>query len=63
MDSQDVIKIGHEAKRETEAFINRHINDSDKGWPKICLAGSAYTGYRQAQPVRKLEMRHTVPTK
>jgi hypothetical protein len=49
MDSQDLIIIGHRAKSETEAFINRHLNDSAKGWPKTCLCSGAYTQYRQEQ--------------
>ncbi len=52
MDSQDVTKISHKAKRETEAFINTHINDHAKGWPVI-HGGSVYTGYRQKKNVRK----------
>ena len=55
MDSQDVAKISHEAKRETEAFINNHINDQAKGWPVI-HGGSVDTGYRQKKTVRKSDM-------
>ncbi len=55
MDSQDVTKISHEAKRETEAFINNHINDEAKGWPVI-HGGSVDTGYRQKKNVRKSDM-------
>ena len=47
MDSQDTIKIGHKAKSETEAFINRHINDQAKGWPKNYLYSSNYAEYCQ----------------
>ena len=53
MDSQDLIKIGNRAKSETEAFINRHLNDHAKGWPKNCLYGTAYTQYSQEQQVTK----------
>ena len=53
MDSQDIIKIGHKAKSETEAFINSHLNDRAKGWPKLCPCRSAYTGYRQEQQAGK----------
>jgi len=49
MDSQDINKTGYKAKNETEDFINRYINDSAKGWPKICLCGSADAGYRQGR--------------
>lgn len=55
MDSQDVAKISHKAKRETEAFINNHINDQAKGWPVI-HGGSVYTGYREKKNVRKSDM-------
>jgi hypothetical protein len=47
MDSQDLIKISHKAKSETEAFINRHLNDRAKGWPKNYLYGTADTQYPQ----------------
>jgi len=53
MDSQDLIIIGHRAKSETEAFINRHLNDRAKGWPKNFLCSAAYTQYRQEQQVAK----------
>jgi hypothetical protein len=50
MDSKDLIKIGHRAKSETEAFINRHFNDPAKGWPKTCLCSPDYANYcRQGQ--------------
>ncbi len=53
MDSQDVDKIGHKAKRETEAFINSHINDQAKGWPIIRTCGSVNTGYRREKHVKR----------
>jgi len=53
MDSQDLVKIGSRAKSETEAFINRHLNDRAKGWPKSCLCGEANTQYSQEQQVTK----------
>jgi len=49
MDSQDLVKIGSRAKNETEAFINRHLNNRSKGWPKNYLRGEAYTQYLQEQ--------------
>jgi hypothetical protein len=58
MDSQDVARISHKAKRETEAFINNHIDDQAKGWPVI-HGGSAYTGYRQKKNFRKSDMLQT----
>lgn len=53
MDTQDIIKIGYRAKIETEAFINRHLNDTAKGWPKICLCGPACDKYSQEQKIGK----------
>jgi len=58
MDSQDVAKISHEAKRETEAFINNHINDQAKGWPVI-NGVSVDTGYRHKKNSRKSDMIQT----
>jgi len=49
MDSQDIIKIGHKAKSETEAFINQHLNDRAKGWPKNCLYGPDYAEFCQKE--------------
>ena len=49
MDAQDLIKIGRKAKNETEAFINRYLNDRAKGWPKLCFCDSLYTGARQTE--------------
>jgi hypothetical protein len=49
MDAQDVIKIGRKAKSETEAFINSYLNDRAKGWPKLRLCTSAYSGSRQQE--------------
>ncbi|TSA55066.1 MAG: hypothetical protein D4R45_03060 [Planctomycetaceae bacterium] len=53
MDSQDLIIIGHRAKIETEAFINRNLNDRAKGWPKSCLCGPNYADYCQEGQVDK----------
>jgi len=49
MDAQDLIKIGRKAKSETEAFINRYLNDRAKGWPKLCFCDSLYAGTRRQQ--------------
>ena len=49
MDSQDIIRTGRRAKSETEAFINRYLNDRAKGWPKLCLCSSVYTACPQGQ--------------
>lgn len=49
MDAQDLIKIGRKAKSETEAFINRNLNDRAKGWPKLCFCDSLYVGARRQQ--------------
>jgi hypothetical protein len=53
MNSQDIAKIGHKVKRETEAFINHYINDRAKGWPILCRSGSAYNGCCQEKHIRK----------
>ena len=39
MESHEAARIGHKAKRETEAFINNYLNDQDKGWPRVCNGG------------------------
>jgi hypothetical protein len=52
MDTQDVIKLGRKAKIETEAFINRHLNDEAKGWPRLCLCSSRYAAPDQQQQAR-----------
>ena len=58
MDTQDIIKIGHKARIETEAFINQYINDEAKRWPTICHCGQAHSEYHQAPQVRKHGIRH-----
>ena len=45
MDAQELNIIGNRAKSETEAFINRHLNDRAKGWPITCLSGPDYTDH------------------
>jgi hypothetical protein len=49
MDAQDLIKISRKAKSETEAFINRYLNDRAKGWPKLCFCDSLYAEARRQQ--------------
>ena len=49
MDSQDINKISNKAKSETEAFINQHLNDRAKGWPKSCLSDPNYADYFQKE--------------
>jgi hypothetical protein len=49
MDSQDTIRIGYKAKSETEAFINRYLDDQAKGWPRVCLFSPVYTEYPQGR--------------
>ena len=53
MDSKDIIVISQRAKSETETFINRHLDDRAKGWPKICLCNSSDTRYKQQQELMK----------
>ncbi len=59
MDSQDITKIGHKAKCETEAFINNYINDQDKGWPRVCNSGSAGTVHHQKNNIRESDISQT----
>lgn len=40
-----MIVIGRRAKNETEAFINRHLNDRAKGWPKTGLCSTNFADY------------------
>ena len=53
MDAQELIRIGRKAKTETEAFINRYLNDKAKGWPKLCFCDSLYALARRQQQSRK----------
>ena len=53
MDSQDIAKIGHRAKRETEAFLNHYINDRAKGWPLLSRCGSTRAGYHRQQHIKR----------
>ncbi|TKJ35947.1 MAG: hypothetical protein CEE38_13120 [Planctomycetes bacterium B3_Pla] len=62
MDSQDIIRIGRRAKLETEAFINRHLNDRDKGWPKTSFWGSTYAGCPQERRDRERGAVHILQT-
>ena len=56
MDSQEVTKIGHKAKCETEAFINHYINDQDKGWPIVCNSGSFSNNNGQQKNIRESDI-------
>lgn len=47
MNEHDTMVIGHRAKLETEAFINEHLNDPAKGWPKTCLCNHNGRGSHQ----------------
>ncbi len=58
MNTQDIIKIGHKARVETEAFINRYFNDEAKRWPVICHCGPSQSGYHPAKQVRKSGIRN-----
>jgi hypothetical protein len=51
MDSKDIIRISRRAKNETEAFINRYLNDRAKGWPKLCLCRSTDTWSDRRRPL------------
>ncbi|MHC4692039.1 MAG: hypothetical protein ACYS67_04795 [Planctomycetota bacterium] len=62
MNSQDIARIGYRAKRETEAFINNHLNDRAKGWPLLCRCSAACDGYHQQEYVRRLGMLQILQT-
>jgi hypothetical protein len=62
MNTKDIIKIGHKARIETEAFLNRYLNDDAKKWPLICHCGPAHNGYHKNHHVRKSDLRHMVLT-
>lgn len=62
MDSRESARIGDKAKRETEAFINNHIDDHAKGWPIMCTHETADSERGQKKDFRKtgiLEIRMT----
>lgn len=59
MDSHEVARIGHKAKRETEAFINHYINDQDKGWPKVCNSDSVRTVHRRNNNITESDIGQT----
>ena len=63
MNSQDIAKIGHKVKRETEAFINRYINDQAKGWPILCHCDSASNGYHREENIRRCGILQTLLTR
>jgi hypothetical protein len=52
MDSREAAGTGDKAKRETEAFINNHIDDHAKGWPILCPHGPVNTEYSQKKDFR-----------
>jgi len=49
MDAKELIKIGSKAKTDTEAFINRYLNDRAKGWPKLCFCDPFSAGARRIE--------------
>ena len=57
MDSREAAGTGDKAKRETEAFINNHIDNHAKGWPILCTYGSVNTGNGQKKDFRKPDKR------
>jgi len=62
MNTQDIIKIGSKARIETEAFINKHINDEAKRWRIICHCSPAHSSRHTIRHVRKSAVRHTLLT-
>ena len=57
MNTQDIIKIGHKARIETEAFLNRYLNDEAKSWPIICHCGPAHNGFHKNHHIGKRDIR------
>jgi hypothetical protein len=55
MDSQDFIQLSNKAKSETEDFINRHLNDRAKGWPKTDLSGPDYADYSREEQITNVK--------
>ena len=51
METKEEVKLGHNAKRETEDFINRHLSNRAKGWPKLYLCQTVCTDSPQQQAV------------
>jgi hypothetical protein len=62
MNTQDIIRIGSKARIETEAFINKYINDEAKRWPIICNYSPAHSSYHTIRHVRKSGIRHALLT-
>lgn len=62
MNTQDIIKIGRKARIETEAFLNRYLNDEAKRWPIICHCDPAHNGYTKNHHVRKSNISQMVLT-
>ena len=60
MNTQDIINLGHKARIETEAFINRYLNDEAKRWPIVCHCGPANTGYHKDCNLRKRDIGHVL---
>ena len=56
MDSREAARIGDKAKRETEAFINNHIDDHAKGWPVLCTHGTASSECGQKKDFSKTDI-------
>jgi len=52
MDSQDIVQLSNKAKSETEAFINRHLNDRAKGWPKTGICDLDNADYRREMRIK-----------
>lgn len=53
MDSREAVELANKAKRETEAFINNHINDHAKGWPILYPYGTTNIEYGQKKDISK----------
>ncbi|MHC4309760.1 MAG: hypothetical protein ACYSSN_07435 [Planctomycetota bacterium] len=45
--SKGLVETAHKARKETEHFLNRWINDSTKGWPARSRLVKGYKKYFQ----------------
>ncbi len=53
MESRDSGMISRDARREMEDFINQHLDDKAKGWPRSSLSSEDSSGADPVQKVRK----------
>ncbi|MDH7599649.1 MAG: hypothetical protein QHH07_08475 [Sedimentisphaerales bacterium] len=41
----ELVLLGHQARREMELFLNTHINDPQVGWPRVLRRASCPSSY------------------